>query len=137
MCHRTNYEASKQNVACDTPLSQFTGQRYLALETFRRNGKGVKTTVWFAEDAGKLYIWTFASSGKIRRMRANSTVRLCPSSVRGAPKGTWIEARSRVLDQNESVRPRELISKKYGVQFWLLDHLNRGGRVLVELSPSP
>ena len=36
----------------------FEKQTYLSLETFRKNGQGVPTPVWFAESNGILYITT-------------------------------------------------------------------------------
>jgi len=31
-------------------------QKYISLTTFRKNGTGVPTPVWFGEDSGKLYV---------------------------------------------------------------------------------
>ncbi len=47
----------------------FDHQSYLNLETFRKNGSGVKTPVWFVEDCGVLYLRTDAASGKVKRIR--------------------------------------------------------------------
>ncbi len=46
----------------------FDHQSYLNLETFRKNGSGVKTPVWFVEDGGLLFVRTDASSGKVDRL---------------------------------------------------------------------
>jgi hypothetical protein len=37
------------------PAAQLQGQKYVSLATFRRTGQEVRTPVWFAEQAGKLY----------------------------------------------------------------------------------
>jgi hypothetical protein len=47
-------------------LQQFEKQQYLNIETFRQNGQGVKTPVWFAQEGEKLFIWTETSSGKAK-----------------------------------------------------------------------
>jgi len=47
-------------------LAPFAGQKYLNLETFKKNGTSVKTPVWFAADPSasldsneaKLYVYT-------------------------------------------------------------------------------
>ncbi|MGH7410946.1 MAG: hypothetical protein ACREJ6_07830 [Candidatus Methylomirabilis sp.] len=39
-------------------LAQFSRQRYVNLETYRRNGQGVRTPLWFVEDRGVLYMLT-------------------------------------------------------------------------------
>jgi len=114
-------------------LTQFEGQRYIALETFKRNGEGVKTTVWFVEEGGKLYIWTQATSGKAKRIRNNPRVRFAPSSIRGKPQGDWVEGEAQILNLNDSTRPTELIRRKYGFQFWLVSHLHGRDRVIIKL----
>ena len=39
-----------------SPAAPLQGQKYISLATFRRNGQEVRTPVWFAEQAGKLYL---------------------------------------------------------------------------------
>ena len=51
-------------------LKQFEDQEFLGLETFRKNGIGVKTPVWFAQEGDMLCIWTVGDSGKIKRAGA-------------------------------------------------------------------
>src|SRR5215831_12993537 len=50
-------------------LNQFVGQRYMCLETYRRNGSPVRTPVWFVEHNGQLMFYTMAASGKAKRLR--------------------------------------------------------------------
>ena len=98
----------------DEKLNQFAGQKYLNIETYRRNGEAVATPVWFAEDAGVLYIYSLANAGKVKRIRNNPRVRVMPCDVRGKPKGDWVEARARVLDDAGAERAHSLLDKKYG-----------------------
>jgi hypothetical protein len=115
-------------------LSQFDGQHYISVETFKRNGDGVKTPVWFVEENNSFYIWTMAKSGKVRRIRNNPRVRIAPCSILGRPKGTWVDAEAHVAANNQAQRPAELIKKKYGIQFWLVSNLNRAERLIVEIN---
>ena len=95
-------------------ISAFAGQKYLNLETYRKNGNAVATPVWFAEDAGVLYIYSLANAGKVKRIRNNPRVRVMPCDMRGKPKGEWVEARARILDAAGAERAHRLLDKKYG-----------------------
>ncbi len=97
-------------------LAQFGGQKYLNLESFRKNGQAVRTPLWFAEGDGVLYFYTVAHSYKVKRLRNNPHVRIAPCDVRGKLKGDWIEATARLLDDTEARRADELLNRKYGWQ---------------------
>ena len=109
----------------DTRLSQFQNQSYLNLETFRKNGVGVMTPVWFVEDGGVLYVRTIANSGKVKRIRNNSQVRVVPSGGRGEPRGEWVQARAALADESCAETVNRLMKRKYGVQKSMFDLLGR------------
>jgi uncharacterized protein len=99
-------------------LKQFEKQQYLNIETFRKNGQGVKTPVWFAEDEETLRIWTQADSGKLKRIRRDGKVRITPSTASGEPLGKWTDANAAVLESSEEVNHTvNLFKKKYGFMF--------------------
>ena len=99
-------------------LKQFEKQQYLNIETFRRNGEGVKTPVWFAQDGETLRIWTQATSGKIKRIRRDGKVRVNPSTAAGETLGEWIDAHAAIFDSMEDVNQAEkLFREKYGWMF--------------------
>jgi hypothetical protein len=113
----------------DSRLNQFKKQSYLNLETFRKSGLGVKTPVWFLEDDGVLYVRTGASSGKVKRIRNNSQVRVVPSGGRGEPRGEWVDARAALADEAQAEQVNKLMKRKYGIQksmFDMLGHFNKG-----------
>ena len=95
-------------------LAQFANQKYLNLESYRRDGQGVRTPLWFVEDGGSLYFYTVAHSYKVKRIAANPRVRVAPCDMRGALKGEWVDATARRLDEGESRRANELLNRKYG-----------------------
>jgi PPOX class probable F420-dependent enzyme len=103
------------SMSATTPLAQFAGQKYLSLESFRRDGRGVRTPVWFAEERGRLYVYTEAASYKVKRIRNNPRVRVAPCDVRGRVRGPWADATARVLDDAGSRRTHELLNRKYGL----------------------
>ena len=96
-------------------ISQFAGEKYLNVETYRKTGVAVATPVWFAEEAGILYIYSLANAGKVKRIRNNPRVRVIPCDMRGKPKGEWVEARARVLDGAGARHAHSLLDKKYGL----------------------
>ena len=53
-------------------LARLDREAYLNLATFRRSGAAVETPVWFAAHAGRLYVFTEADAGKVKRLRANA-----------------------------------------------------------------
>src|ERR1700760_1965155 len=94
---------------------------YLSLETFRRNGAGVRTPVWFAADPAtdirsrdaKLYIYTVDGTGKVKRVRNNSRVKVAPCDRSGGLLGDWIDARAVVVEGGEATHGLQLLSRKY------------------------
>ena len=48
--------------------------KYLSLTSFKRDGTGVATPVWFVADGERLLITTDAQSFKVRRIRRNPLI---------------------------------------------------------------
>jgi len=102
----------------ESEIAVFENQKYLNLETFRRSGVGVQTPVWFVEADGKLFVRTIAGSGKVKRIRNNSRVRVAPCDVRGNLCGDWLSARARLLNEHETEQieaVNQMLNKKYGL----------------------
>ncbi|WP_428487645.1 PPOX class F420-dependent oxidoreductase [Rhodopila sp.] len=120
------------------------GQRYLNLETFRKNGKGVRTPVWFAAasaDGGAptLYAYTLSNSGKAKRIRQSGAVRIAPCDARGRVTGCWIEAHAEIVVDAEFARGMRLIDRKYRPWKQILDLsvllLRRHQRIVLAIRP--
>lgn len=92
---------------------QFDDEQYVNLETFRKNGNGVKTPVWFVTD-GAIYVITRSKTGKVKRLRNNSEVKICPCSFNGEPKGEWISGNAELVKGQEAEKAIKLRKKKYG-----------------------
>jgi uncharacterized protein len=125
----------------------FRGQKYLNLETFKKSGVGVKTPVWFAADprsdlagtAAKLYAYTTGNSGKVKRMRNNSRVRVAPCDMRGNVTGPWLEARAEILEGSEALYGDQLLNQKYFPWKQLLNFFasfRRRGRIGFVIRPA-
>jgi len=102
-------------------LAAFTGQKYLNLETFRKNGQGVPTPIWFVEMDGVLYVRTGAESGKVKRIRNQSRVRVAPCDRMGKLYGDWMEASAHLVDGPLVEQVNNLIKRKYGLLKALFD----------------
>ena len=99
-------------------LQAFNDQQYMNIETFRKNGQGVKTPVWFARDGETLRVWTESGSGKAKRIRRDGRVRIAPSSGSGQPLGAWADAHAVAEDSPETLsHVVKLFKKKYGLMF--------------------
>jgi len=96
-------------------LAQFADEKYLSLESFRKNGSGVATPVWFAEEGGVFYIYSLANAGKVKRIRNNPHVRIAPCDIRGKLKGSWADAQARILDQAGAEKAHRMLNRKYGL----------------------
>lgn len=109
-------------------FAQFTGKKYLSLETYRRNGTAVRTPVWFAEGppaqdgaAPKLYIYTIGNMGKVKRIRNNPRIKIAPCDMRGGIRGEWVEARAEIVTGEEAAAGMRLLNQKYIPWKQLLD----------------
>ncbi len=126
-----------------TDFKQFKDQEFLSLETFRKNGVGVKTPIWFADEGGILYLWTVGDSGKIKRIINNSRVNIAPCKRFGEVTGEWMEAQASVDDSPDALRHVEgLLGRKLGFAFALFGLIDRirdsqrgSQRVCLKLSP--
>ena len=114
----------------DKLTETFKNHQYINVETFRKNGVGVKTPVWFAQDGDTLVVRTESTSGKMKRIRNNAHVRIAPCDSRGAVLGEWVKARAEIIQNDtENRRIDQLVTKKYGLfkRFFDLMQKFRGG----------
>lgn len=103
----------------------------MSLATFRRDGREVRTPVWFAEADGRLYAFSEHDVGKVKRIRATGRVRVAPCDVRGGVKGDWIEAHGRIVRDADEIRAAyAALRARYGWQMALLDAVSSlSGRI--------
>jgi PPOX class probable F420-dependent enzyme len=92
-------------------------EKYINLETFKKDGNGVKTPVWAAPLDGKLVIFTAGDSFKVKRIRRNSKCRAAACDMRGKVRGEWHDGTARILeDAGAQERAHAALRKKYGWQ---------------------
>src|SRR4051812_9342199 len=94
-------------------FAQFAGQKYISLESFKRNGDGVKTPVWFVQHGDVIYVYTEADSWKVKRIRNNPRVRIAICNMRGDVKGPWVDATASRIEGDERAAADTLLTQKY------------------------
>src|SRR3979409_1764371 len=119
----------------DLKLAQFGGRKYISLETFKKNGQGVKTPVWFVLHHNAFYVYTEADSWKVKRIRNNPRVRVAACSMRGDIKGPWLDATASLVEGDERLAANTLLDRKYFLKkvFNVLTRLNRHERAMIKI----
>jgi hypothetical protein len=109
-----------------TDIATLDRYRYLSLATFRRSGAEVRTPVWFAAVDGKIYLFTAADSGKIKRLRHSTRARVAPSDMRGRVRGEWWDGAARIVTEPRVIeQAHTALRAKYGWQVRLGDLFSR------------
>ena len=106
-------------------LSDLSKFKYITIETFRKNGAGVRTPIWFIIYQGLIYFRTDVNSGKAKRIRNNPHVRIAPCDIRGNLKGNWFDGKVKFADSEESSITYSMIDKKYGFITTLIRIFNK------------
>ncbi len=100
--------------ASPEPAARFTG-KYLSLTSFKRDGTGVATPVWFVPDDGRLLVLTDADSFKTKRIRRNPDITIAPCSASGHVRSAPVAAHAELLPETEVGRVERLMARKYRV----------------------
>ncbi|WP_458746175.1 PPOX class F420-dependent oxidoreductase [Candidatus Nitrosocosmicus sp. T] len=94
----------------------FENESYLKLETYRKNNDPVITPVWFVLKDNNIFVVTREKTGKVKRIKNNSVVRVAPCNYRGVLKGTWVLGKAHFVDSHEKSDILKIRSKKYGIK---------------------
>jgi PPOX class probable F420-dependent enzyme len=106
----TDHPAETMSAAGIAP--KFHG-KYVSLTSFKRDGTGIATPVWFVTDDGRLLVLTASDSLKVRRISRNPEVTLAPCSASGRVRGEPVPARAELLPKSELHRVEQLMNRKY------------------------
>jgi PPOX class probable F420-dependent enzyme len=106
-------------------------EQYINLETFKKDGSGVKTPVWSAPLDGKLVVMSAGDAFKVKRLRRDPHARVAACGMRGQVRGPWLEASGRILEEPAEVeRAHAALRRKYGWQMAMGDFFARlAGRI--------
>jgi len=120
----------------DPNLVQFDGQKYISVESFKKNGDGVKTPVWFVLHNGVFYVYTEADSWKVKRIRNNPRVRVAVCNVRGTVKGPWLDATAAIIEGDERRAADKLLDRKYFLKVIANVIPGRPARAMIKITPA-
>lgn len=111
--------------------SAFCSGRYLSVTSFKRDGTGVATPVWFVSDGTRLFAFTDLRSAKVRRIRRNPKVLVASCRVDGKLRSEAVPARVEVLtNAAELEHVQKLLLARYKISYRVVMLLYRLGRRL-------
>ena len=99
----------------ENKLEPFLDQKYINLETYKKDGTTIRTPVWFVIDKNLIYVITRDSTGKVKRLGNNQNVRIVPCSFKGEPKNEWVKGAAEKIRGEEADKVIKLRKKKYGM----------------------
>ena len=94
--------------------ARFRG-KYVSLTSFKRDGTGVATPVWFVVEDGRVLVQTDGESFKVRRIRRNPHVTLAPCSASGRTRAPAVSATAEILPAGELEHVRSAVGRKYRI----------------------
>ena len=105
--------------------------RYLSVTSFKRDGTGVATPVWFVSDGRRLFALTDLHSAKVRRMRREPRVLVAPCRANGKLRSEPVPARVEVLTAAADLdRVQKRLMERYKIAYRLVMLMYRLGRRL-------
>lgn len=125
--------------------SRLGDERYVSLTTFKRDGRGVASAMWAANDGPHIVIWTPSESWKVRRLRHDPRVTLQACTASGKVRANEPELSGTaeiIAEPHEVARVAALIKSKYGWAFRVVTLLEaviargRKPRVALRITPS-
>jgi PPOX class probable F420-dependent enzyme len=108
------------------PRAAILTAQYVALTTYRLDGRAVITPVWAAARNGRLLIFSNPAAGKMKRLRNSSRAVVAPCTWNGTLTGPSLPATARILATDELGGMWGALIKKYGlpaVGFRIYDRL--------------
>ncbi len=96
------------------PVEQFSGRRYITVESYKKDGTPKLTPVQSIEDGGLVWFRTDPRTWKVKRIRRDAHVRIALSDRNGKPTGPWVDGDAHAVEGDEVVRIQKLFRKEYG-----------------------
>ena len=95
-------------------LEEIESEKYISVETYRKNGDSVKTPVWFTIKDNQIFVVTRDQTGKVKRLKNNTQVKIATCTIKGVIKGKWISGTAEILDMEKTKEAVKRRDKKYG-----------------------
>ena len=94
--------------------TQFSGRRYINLESYKKDGTPKLTPVQSIGENGRVYFRTDPGTWKVKRIKGNPHVRIVPSGRNANRTGPWVDGEAHLLEGAEHGRAMELFKQEYG-----------------------
>ena len=96
-------------------IEELGREKYLLLETRKRDGSWVGTPVNVVVEGGRGFFKSYDASGKAKRLRNFPEVRVTPCNYRGRVKGEAVAGRATLLggESAEARRAEALLARKH------------------------
>ena len=80
-------------------------ENYINLATLKRDGTYINTPVWFAQEgeSNNYYVYTLKKSGKVKRIRNFSDIKIAVCNFSGKLKGDWINASADLIEDTSLI----------------------------------
>jgi len=95
-------------------LNEIESEKYISLETYRKNNQPVRTPVWFIIKNDLIYVVTRDQTGKVKRLRNNQQVKIATCTIRGKVRGQWVSGTAKILTKEETQDAVKWRDEKYG-----------------------
>ena len=115
-------------------LDQLESEKYISVETYKKNNDAVRTPVWFVIKDKLVYVVTRDQTGKVKRLRNNQKVKIAPCKIKGEITGKWVKGTAKILDASETAEIVKLRDKKYGFFSRVARFLTKGKGELLAFS---
>lgn len=89
-------------------------EKYLLLETYRKNNQPISTPIWFVIHNNLIHIVTREKTGKIKRLKNNNHVRIALCTFNGKITGKWMSGTVTFSSPEDSQIVIDLRREKYG-----------------------
>lgn len=107
-------------------IQDLQNEKYISLETYKKNEDAVRTPVWFVIHNDLVYVVTRESTGKVKRLRSNQNVKIAACTMKGDVTGQWYPGKASMLPEDESRQILTLRDKKYGFMAKIAKFASRG-----------
>ena len=115
-------------------IDSLESEKYISLETYRKNEDVVRTPVWFVIKEGRIIVVTRDQTGKIKRLRHTKKVRFALCTIKGKITGEWASGTATILNEEETKRAVKLRDKKYGFMAKIAKFLSKSKGDLIAFS---
>ena len=117
-----------------TTIESLESEKYISLETYRKNENPVRTPVWFVIKDDLVFVVTRDQTGKIKRLKHNQKVRIASCTIKGKITGEWMKGIATILEKEETKQAVKWRDKKYGFMAKIAKFLSKSKGELIAFS---